>query len=178
MKNLQQYIEEKLIVNKDYNIHKYHPTTWDELRQIIKERYKKQGSGTEQDPVDLNDIDVSKMTEFGMKSRNGTYHGIFENTRFEYIDVSDWNVSNVTDMSAMFADCVNLQELDLSNWDMSNVTNFVYMFSTCKSLKTLKLPTNIENNINNDSDYYVFAMFNNCDKKIIPDWYTNRHNWH
>lgn len=173
MKNLQQYIEEKLIVNKNYKkTYLYKPNTYSELRDIILEKYKIYGCGKKNDPVDFNDIDVSKMTEFGMISSSGTYHGIFEETKFEYIDISDWDVSNVTDMSAMFADCVNLQELDLSNWDMSNVTKFVYMFSTCKSLKILKLPANIENNID---DSYMFAMFFNCDKKIIPDWYTNRH---
>ena len=177
MKSLNTYIEEKLIINKDYDSYQYHPTTWKELKQIIEERYKELGPGTKNKPINFNDIDVSKMTEFGMISKNGTYHGIFENTNFKYIDVSDWDVSNVTDMSAMFAGCWNLQELDLSNWDVSNVTIFTYMFSTCKSLKTLKLPANIEDIIN-DSDAYMFAMFHNCDKKIIPDWYTNRHNWH
>lgn len=40
------------------------------------------------------------------------------------IDVSNWNVSNVTDFSYMFYKCNNLTELNLSNWNVSNVIHF------------------------------------------------------
>ena len=42
------------------------------------------------------------------------------------IDVSGWDVSNVTDMSYMFADSeINI---DVTDWDVSNVTDMSYMF--------------------------------------------------
>ena len=53
------------------------------------------------------------------------------------LDVSNWDTSNVTDMSLMFENCDKLTSLDVSNWDTSNVTNMSYMFCYCKSLTTV-----------------------------------------
>ena len=41
MKNLNQYIKEKLIINKDYSDAGLSPKSFDELRKIIKDRYNK-----------------------------------------------------------------------------------------------------------------------------------------
>ena len=43
-----------------------------------------------------------------------------------------------TDCRYMFTDCKNLQEIDLSGFDLSNVTNMSYMFNKCTALKTVK----------------------------------------
>ena len=42
-------------------------------------------------------------------------------------DISEWNVSNVTDMSWMFYYCKKFNQ-DLSGWDVSNVTNRLGIF--------------------------------------------------
>ena len=56
-------------------------------------------------------------------------------------DLSDWNVSNVEDISFMFYKCKQLKSVgDLSNWNVSNVKN-------------------------------VYCMFDGCTEKIIPYWY-------
>ncbi len=164
MKNLKRYIEEKLIVfhpvdeklivNKNYNTHKYHPTSPEELRQIILDRYKKQGPGTKQEPIDFNDINVSGMTSFHNKR---TGYGIFESTRFKYIDVSDWDVSNVIYMYATFYDCQSLQALDLSKWNVSNVENMCGMFTLCRSLKELNISNWDISNVK-----YMVSMFEYC----------------
>ena len=42
MKTLNQYIQEKLIINKDYvDAHTLTPESFDELRNIIEDRYDK-----------------------------------------------------------------------------------------------------------------------------------------
>ena len=41
-------------------------------------------------------------------------------------------------MSSMFASCPSLTSLDLSNFDTSNVTNMSEMFYNCSSLTTIK----------------------------------------
>ena len=42
MKTLNQYIQEKLIINKDYSDGKmYHPKSFDELRKIIEDTVKR-----------------------------------------------------------------------------------------------------------------------------------------
>ena len=119
MKSLNQYIQEKLIINKDYRDAKIAtPKSFDELRKIIKDRHYKLGSGTKQNPIDFNDIDVSNLDSFC----NDKGKGIFQGTQFKYIDISDWDVSNVKSMHDMFAFCAELRSVgDISSWDVSSV---------------------------------------------------------
>ena len=135
MKTLNQYIKEKLIVNKDYRDAGLSPKSFDELRKIIEDRYDKLGPGTKQDPIDFNDIDVSNIDSF---YSNTYYRGIFQETKFKYIDISDWDVSNATDMKVMFYNCVVLKSVgDISKWDVSNVINMSAMFDSCEELESV-----------------------------------------
>ena len=139
MKTLNQYIQEKLIINKDYSDGKmYHPKSFDELRKIIDDRYDKLGPGTEHNPIDFNDIDVSNLDPFYPFYSSVTGIGIFQETKFKYIDISSWDVSNVKSTRYMFFMCKELESVgDLSNWDVSKVTNMCSMFYNCKALKTV-----------------------------------------
>ena len=129
MKSLTNYIKEKLIINKDYHDSNIVVKSVDELRKIIKDRYDKFGPGTKQDPIDFNDIDVSNIDSFC----NDKNKGIFAETKFKYIDISDWDVSSVTDMSYMFAYCKELKSVgDISYWNVSSVTDMSWMFLDCK----------------------------------------------
>ena len=126
MKTLNQYIQEKLIINKDYSDGKmYHPKSFDELRKIIEDRYDKLGAGTKRNPIDFNDIDVSNLDSFCGDNDKG----IFEKTKFKYIDISSWDVSNVTNMTRMFCWCKELESIgDISKWDVSKVNSMSHMF--------------------------------------------------
>ena len=125
MKTLNQYIKEKLIINKDYRDNMIVVKSFDELRKIIDDRYKKLGAGTEQNPIDFNDIDVSNMVSFC----DNDDIGLFEQTKFKYIDISDCNVSNVKSTRNMFYGCEELESVgDISEWNVSKVTNMQYMF--------------------------------------------------
>ena len=104
MKSLNQYIQEKLIINKDYREVKIVVKSFDELRKIIEDRYDKLGPGTKLNPIDFNDIIVSNMDSFC----HNKDEGIFEGTKFKYIDISDWDVSNVKSMRGMFFMCKEL----------------------------------------------------------------------
>ena len=130
MKPLNQYIQEKLIINKDYSDGKmYHPKSFDELRKIIEDRYDKLGAGTKRNPIDFNDIDVSNLDSFCGDNDKG----IFEKTKFKYIDISSWDVSNVTNMTRMFCWCKELESIgDISKWDVSKVNSMIHMFFDCK----------------------------------------------
>ena len=131
MKPLNQYIKEKLIINKDYRDNTIVVKSFDELRKIIKDRYNKLGPGTKKYPINFNDIDVSKIDSF---YSSNTDIGIFEETGFKYIDISDWDVSNVKSMNSMFFYCEELKSTgDISNWDVSSVTNMNAMFADCNS---------------------------------------------
>ena len=136
MKSLNQYIQEKLIINKDYvdaHVNMLTPKSFDELRDIIEDRYDKLGPGTEQKPIDFNDIDVINIDSFYDKNAGKFGKGLFERTKFKYIDISDWDVSNVKSMRQMFQWCEELKSVgDISKWDVSNVTDMKYMFLGCK----------------------------------------------
>ena len=106
MKTLNQYIKEKLIINKDYvDVNMLRPKSFNELRKIIDDRYNKLGPGTKQNPIDFNDIDVSNLDSF----YNNKGIGIFEKTKFKYIDISYWDVSNIYSMRGMFYGCKELK---------------------------------------------------------------------
>ena len=107
------------------------PKSFDELRKIIEDRYDELGPGTKENPIDFNDIDVSNIRSF---YRSDIYTGIFDGINFKYINISDWDVSNVTDMSYMFFTCEKLKSVgDISKWNVSNVTNMNSMFEFCNS---------------------------------------------
>ena len=128
MKTLNQYIKEKLVINKDYRDNTIVVKSFDELRKIIEDRYDKLGPGTKKNPIDFNDIDVSNLNSFCGNDDNG----LFEKTKFKYIDISDWDVSNVTNMSYMFCNCENFNQ-NISSWDVSKVTDMCSMFYRCES---------------------------------------------
>ena len=113
MRSLVHYIQEKLIIKK--NKYKYFPQTKTELREIILKRVKEEGN-----EVDLNDIDVSKITDMS---------NLFEFSNFNG-DISNWDVSNVTNMRDMFYDCTSFNQ-DISSWDVSNVTKKKDIFYDC-----------------------------------------------
>ena len=92
--------------------------------------------------------------------------GMFNDCRdLEYLDLSNFDTSNITDMNSMFlacsklkeikginnfntskvtkmimtfAGCSSLEYLDLSNFDTSNVTTMEFMFNGCSNLKEIK----------------------------------------
>ena len=112
MKTLQNYITEKILINKNSKIsYNYYPKTKDELKAIIKQKIESEGN-----KCDLNDIDTSNITDMSW---------LFERSEFNG-DISKWNVSNVTNMIGMFYRSVFNN--DISKWDVSNVINMYGMF--------------------------------------------------
>lgn len=59
---------------------------------------------------------------------SGSYSGNSYNFTYK-LDLSDWDTSNVTDMSRMFSNCHALTNLDVSKFNTSNVTNINEMFA-------------------------------------------------
>ena len=158
MKTLNQYIKEKLVINKYYSDAGISPKSFDELRKIIEDRYEKLGPGTEQDPIDFNDIDVSNMDSFYSSNKD---IGIFERTRFKYIDISDWDVSNIESMRYMFLSCVLLESVgNISKWNVSNVTDMDHMFYMCKSLNQSISDWDVSNVTNMSFMFYKCKSFN------------------
>ena len=120
MNSLNQYIIEKLRINKDSkNKYNYFPKDKYELRYLIENLLQIRGKD-----ANLNDIDVSNITDMSylfnvFNSNIHSFNG----------DISLWDVSNVKDMEGMFA--VSKFNGDISKWDVSNVTNMNNMFKNC-----------------------------------------------
>ena len=94
--------------------------------------------------------------------------GIFDSTKFEYIDISNWNVSNVENMGCMFQECTQLKSIgDLSNWDILKVNDMNHMFADCYHLKSVD---NLSNwNVSNVN--FMNNAFKESGITNIPDWY-------
>ena len=85
---------------------------------------------TEPEKVYLN-TDSSKM--FYLASSEQKIKNVLE------IDLSNFDTSNVTDMSYMFYGMSNLTTLNLANFNTSQVTNMRYMFASMPNLITLDI---------------------------------------
>ena len=132
----------------------YYPKTKDELIKCIKEKIENEGLGTKDKPLDLNDIDTSKIDDMsGLFSHFGSLKKLSLNGHF---DISDWDVSKVENMGSMFQgsnfngdlskwDVGNVEIMsgmffksnftgengDISNWDVSKVEDTHFMFYSC-----------------------------------------------
>ena len=184
MKHLNQFITEYIIKKKlDKAIdseYKYHPQTKDELIKNIKELLYK-------GETDLNCIDTSDIIDMSFLFLNinviidnidvsnwnvsnvTNMEGLFNNCKKFNCDLSKWDVSNVKDMSYMFYNCGNF-DCDLSNWDVSNVTNMYTMFEGCSKFKGKGLENWDVSKVESIS-YMFFDCINfDCD---LSNWNVN-----
>lgn len=164
MKTLKNYISEKLVINKDYkNGFLFYPEDLDELNEIIAERYESEGEGTEKDPINLNDVDISKLNSL---------QAAFSSTPIKFLDISEWNVENIKDLSFIFYNS-SLEYVNMSNWNIKHNINIYAMFDKSNlryhSCDFSNLPET-EHNI----DFIKKLDFNyNVQRFIFPKWYDN-----
>ena len=130
MKKLREYIT--IDESSEYNLR---PANKKELKELINQRIKEQGS-----KCNLNDIDVSKIKDMSALFHNSEFDGdislwnvskvmfmdsMFEGSEFNG-DISKWDVSNVKDMHSMFYN--SSFDGDISKWNVSRVKDMSYMF--------------------------------------------------
>lgn len=108
--SLKSYIKEQLVEESEFDDLK--PDNREELEDLISQRIEQYGP-----KCNLNDIDVSKITDMSFLFCDMTFDG----------DISKWDVSRVKNMSSMFAG--STFNGDLSKWDVSRVENMNSMFS-------------------------------------------------
>jgi surface protein len=157
--SLTSFINERLQINKDYaEPYVDHPKDKHELIEILKKRFEGQQESSEKNPINLNDIDVSNVQDLSSAFYYTDYY--YANYgKIKYIDISNWNVSNVLDFSNMFNECSSIHYIgDLSNWDVSSGTNFYNMFNGCKMLKNIGDLSNWKMTNAND----IHSMFSGC----------------
>lgn len=155
--NLSPKTKEELIDNLS-------PKTKEELGKIIEERIKKEGYD-----CDLNDIDVSNITDMKHLFEYSKFNGHIENWDVSNVkdmsfmfyrsdfngDISNWNVSNVMDMSNMFNN--SHFNNDISKWDVSRVVNMDCMFANSDFDQDISAW-----DVENVYVYYHRNIFKNC----------------
>ena len=160
MKTINTYIIEKLKVSK--NKYGLFPKNKNELVKMIKAEIKQNGND-----CDLNHIDVSKITDmsflFSRDPKDG--YGLYEFNG----DISEWNVSNVKNMTCIFRESVF--NGDISEWDVSNVENMSHMF--CSSLFNNDISKWNLSSIDNMCGMFWKSKFNQdiSNWKINPECY-------
>lgn len=84
----------------------------------------------------LINLDVSNFDVSNVTSMKLAFNRC---SKLTSLNVSGWDTSSVIDMSNMFAECSSLTSLDLSNFNTSNVTNMGNMFGNCSKLSSLNV---------------------------------------
>ena len=120
------------------------------------------------------------------------YGGIFAHCEsLTSIDLSTWDVSNITTLDSIFFNCINLktikglekwdirnntslwrtfqgcrklENVDVSNWDTSNVIDMDSVFRECYVLTSLDVSKWNTSNVTS-----MYAMFDNCNKLTSLD---------
>ena len=75
----------------------------------------------------------------------------------ESIDVTGWDLSKTTDLSAVFRDYKAKEIIGLNTWNTSTITNMVSMFNGANRLESLNLSRFDTSNVTN-----MNSMFSNC----------------
>lgn len=177
MINLKHYINEWKANTSNVesiDIKKTFPKNLNELIKSFNVLFDLYGKGTEENPVDLNSIDVSGIKSFYSNHPSSYFNYPFVHVKFKYIDVSSWNVSNSESLKCLFAQSILMGIYGLENWDVSNIKEFGGMFSLCPQLKYVG---NLSQwNVSNGKNFSM--MFYNCpllkDVGNLNDWKFKR----
>ena len=80
------------------------------------------------------------------------------------IDLTNFDISSVTNLENFFYNCTSLESVDLSSLNTINVINMRYLFSNCKNLKFVNFT-----NLDTGKVKYMDYMFINCHSLISLD---------
>ena len=118
MKSINNYISEKLVINRNTKAsigHTYFPKSTEELALNILDIFDENRN---EDIIDLNCIDISNHN---IESLSYLFNTLgLENIK--KIDISNWDVSNIKYMTSMFKNCKKLESIgDISNWNTKSL---------------------------------------------------------
>ena len=152
MKNLNQYITEKIKLSDDRFPHyTFFPKTKDELKELVERLIYERGN-----EADLNDINTSQITDMCKLFAKSKFNG----------NISEWDVSNVRDMALMFYH--SKFNGDISNWNVGKVKKMEHMFEWSDFNGDLSRWD--VSGVENMSSMFFCANFNND----ISNWNINK----
>lgn len=109
--------------------------------------------------VDLNFIDTSEVNRLT---------NVFEDSKMESLDISQWDVSKCTAFNGVFSRCENLKSIDIKKWNTSKADTMQAMFYGCNSILSLDLSGWSTSNVR--SMYQTFYAMNNVESINISGW--------
>ncbi len=116
----------------------------------------------------LNEVDNIRVLN---TSKATNMNHMFANLGSVTLDLSNFDTSNLTDMSYMFHSCSNLTSIDLSSFDVGKVTNMSYMFNYCTALSNLNL--GYFNSVAATTMFNMFAYCGSLTNIDLGNFYTN-----
>ncbi|MCQ2584450.1 MAG: BspA family leucine-rich repeat surface protein [Treponema sp.] len=106
-------------------------------------------------PSTLTNADLCGLDTSNVTDMSWMFYNCYD---LEELNVDNFDTSNVTDMRGMFSCCIRLWgALDLSNFDTSNVTDMSYMFESCMGIGIIYLSNFDTSNVSN-----MEGMFCGC----------------
>ena len=109
----------------------------------------------------IEEINLSNFNSSQVTDISGMFFGC---SRLKSIDFSNFNTESVKSMEFVFYGCHSLQSLDLKNFNTQLVTSMYQMFYECRSLNNLNL-----SNFDTKSVTNMFQMFFKCSSLIELD---------
>ena len=85
----------------------------------------------------LEDIDISNFDTSNVTNMSGIFY--HDSNLTTITGLNNFDTSKVTDMSGMFSSCSSLESVDLSSYNTSKVIDMSNMFNDCESLSNLDL---------------------------------------
>ena len=118
----------------------------------------------------LTQLDLSNFNTSNVVNMSEMFAGC---SKLIQLDLSNFDTKRVTNMAALFNNCQALDQLDISSFDTSQITDMGAMFAYCLSLKNLDL-----SNFNTRNVTTMSWMFEHCEKLttiyISNKWSTDR----
>jgi surface protein len=102
-------------------------------------------------PEDLRDVDINDWNVSSVTDMSS----LFEGQALFYEPLDRWDVSNVKNMRLMFKDCSRFNQ-PLNNWNVSNVENMSNMFMYCRRFNQPLNDWNVSH-VNNMEGMFTFC---------------------
>lgn len=149
-------------------------TTADKLNKILESKAAIKAAIEAKGVSDVGDVLAEYPDKIASISGGSGKFVVPDGMKFAYSEVFDptqFDTSQVTDMSYMFSDYQGTS-LDLSGLDTSNVTNMTYMFSNCSNITSLDLSSLNVDNVTKMS--YLFYYCNAAKSINLTGWNTSK----
>ncbi len=131
------------------------PDDWNEPEWVNYEDYDENGVLIGNTAITSVAFDAS-FSDYSLESAFDMFATC---TALESIDFTNFNTSNVKNMSGMFFNCSSLTALELSGFDTQNVEDMSYMFSKCYALTSLDLRNFNTGNVTNMEGMFFYEWF-------------------